>query len=1028
MIAALGGLFQPMGIFLFGIGGGFLIPILYRLGKPWLHGGFALAMAGLTLSSLVSFLSVLRTGIPIDVLTAGAEPPLSINLALGLAEGAVAASVNIVACLLAMALWDRLRGNYVALLLFLILTMGINGMILTRDLFNLFVFLEIVSIGTYGLLGLGTSRGAVQAAMKYVMATVIASTLLLLGAGLVYQATGHLNIDLILDGRDALAGPIAAVAVAMILACLIVELKPFPANGWALDVYETAPPALAAFLSVCASAGMVFAVAKLLPLFGPHIGLIILSAALTFLASNLIGLRQDSVGRLLGYSSIGQMALVVLALVVLTRTGADDAIPYVVFGLFVNHLLAKAGLFVLAGALGTGGVATARGLIRRPALAGLLALFLIAICGLPPFPGFWAKWTLVMHMADADLFVLIAVILLGSLFEAAYLFRWFLRAVAPADDRAIPPTPLHVLLPVVALAALMISTGLGYASASGVSLPVALLPLVVGGALAVVARGMSPRATGVIALAAIAAAGAWLPLPPGIAGLFAPLLLAGGVVIGLAGLADTSTPARHFPLLAVLLLAMQTLLRADTGLEFYLAWEFVTLASFFLIAQAPRALPEVLTFLIFSLAAAFLLLAGFALIAAQTGTQSLAALTAAGPDAGPGFALLAAGLLIKSAALGVHVWLPGAYAEAPDAVTAQLSAVVSKVAIFGLFTGAYAALQSDLQIDFARTLAWIGMATTIGGALMALAQTDVKRLLAFSSMSQLGYIMLAIALMSHLGWVTALYIVTNHMLVKGILFLAMAAVILRAGTGRLDRLGGLARTMPLTCTTVAIALLAMSGLPPLMGFGGKWLLLSALVDKGWIGLAASGAVATFLGLWYMLRLFAAVFLGPPTGARPSEAPALILLPQLLLVGGIVVLSFFPKLLMGPVSDAIDPQFAATLVWEGQSLETIYGLWNPMPAMLGSLAAAGVLALLWAMVGLAGKRLVDCRRLVLTAAPLPEWAMPPMARHGWAAVLAGTHHVADTARRVYSGDGQVYLMLVLVMFLLIHLVTAGIGRG
>lgn len=1027
MIAALAGLFQPMGIFLYGIGGGFLIPILHRLGKPWLHGGFVLALGGLTLSSIVPLLSVLHTGIPIDILTAGAEPPLSINLTLGLAEGAVAASVNVVACLLAMALWDRLRGNYVALLLFLILTMGINGMILTRDLFNLFVFLEIVSIGTYGLLGLGTSRGAVQAAMKYVMATVIASTFLLLGAGLVYQATGHLNIDLIIDDRDGLAGPIAAVAVAMILTCLIVELKPFPANGWALDVYETAPPALAAFLSVCASAGMVFAVAKLLPLFAPHLGLITLSAALTFLASNLIGLRQDSAGRLLGYSSIGQMALVVLALVVLTRIGAQDAIPYVVFGLFVNHLLAKAGLFVLSGALGAGGTATARGLMRRPALAGLLALFVIAICGLPPFPGFWAKWTLVMHMAEADQFALIAIILLGSLFEAAYLFRWVLRAVTPDDAHGIPPTPAHVLAPLVALAGLLIAAGLGYAVASGAGTVVTLLPLAVGAALAVLHR-LPVRALGVLALAAIAVAGLWLPNPGGIAGLFAPLLLAGGLVIGLAGLARADTPARHFPLLAVLLLSVQTLLRAGTGIEFYLAWEFVTLASFFLIAQHPRALPEVLTFLIFSLAAAFLLLAGFALIAAQTGTQSLDALAAAGPAAWPGFALLAAGFLIKAAALGVHVWLPGAYAEAPHDVTAQMSAVVSKVAIFGLFTGTYAALQSDLQVDFARTLAWIGMATTIGGALMALAQTDVKRLLAFSSMSQLGYIVLAVALMSHLGWVTALYIVANHMLVKGILFLAMAGVILRMGTGRLDSLGGLARAMPLTCATVAIALLAMSGLPPLMGFGGKWLLLSALVDKDLTGLATAGAVATFLGLWYMLRLFAGVFLGPPPAARPREAPVMLLLPQVLLVGGIAVLSFFPKLLMGPVSDAIDPQFAATLVWEGQSLETIYGLWNPMPVMLASLAAAGVLAVLWAMVGVTGRKTVDPRRLLVSAPPLPDRMMPSLARQGWAAVLDGAHRAADAARRVYSGDGQVYLMLVLAMFLVIHLASGGLAPG
>ncbi len=1021
MTAVLAGLFQPMGIFIFGIGGGFLIPILYRLGKPWLHGGFAMGLGGLTLSSLVPLLIVLQTGIPIEVLTAGAAPPLSINLRLGLAEGAVAASVNVVACLLAMALWDRLRGNYVALLLFLILTMGINGMILTRDVFNLFVFLEIVSIGTYGLLGLGTSRAAVQASVKYVMATVIASTFFLLGAGLIYQATGHLNIDLILGlaaAGDQLSGPIAAVAVALILACLVLELKPYPANGWALDVYETAPPALAAFLSVCASAGMVFALAKLLPLFLPHMGIITLWAALTFVASNLIGLRQDSAGRLLGYSSIGQMALVVLALVVLTRIGTDAAIPFVAFGLFVNHLLAKAGLFVLAGALGPSGITAARGLMRRPALAGLLALFVIAICGLPPFPGFWAKWTLLMHMAEADLFGLIAVILLGSLLEAAYLFRWFLRAVTPTDAHDIPPTPAHVLLPLMALAGLLVAAGLGYAVASGAGTVVTLLPLAVGAALAVLHR-LPVRALGVLALVGIAVAGLWLPDPGGIAGLFAPLLLAGGLVIGLAGLADPDTPARHFPLLAVLLLSVQTLLRAGTGLEFYLAWEFVTLASVFLIAQGRRALPEVLSFLIFSLAAAFLLLAGFALIAAQTGTQSLAALATAGPAAWPGFALLAAGFLIKAAALGVHVWLPGAYAEAPDDVTAQMSAVVSKVAIFGLFTGTYAALQSDLQVDFTHALAWIGMATTIGGALMALAQTEVKRLLAFSSMSQLGYIVLAVALMSHLGWVTALYIVANHLAVKGILFLAMAGVILRTGTGRLDSLGGLARAMPLTCATTAIALLAMSGLPPLMGFGGKWLLLSALVDKGWTGLAAAGAVATFLGLWYMLRLFAGVFLGPLPDGRPREAPAMLLLPQVLLVGGIAVLSFFPKLLMGPVSEAIDPQFAATLVWEGQSLETIYGLWNPMPVMLASLAAAGVLAAVWMMVGLARGGAVGLRLPLVTAPPLPGWAMPPLARAGWAMVGRGAEALADMARAVYSGDGQVYLMLVVAVFLVIH---------
>ena len=147
-------LLHPLNIFLFGLGGGFVIPLLYRLGKAWLTAGFFVAVEGITIVSGVSFLGLLRGGPVIEVLTAGALPPISINLRFGLWEGFFTFTTNVVALLGAMHLWDRLRGNYAALLLYLILVMGINGLVMTRDLFNLFVFLEIVSIATYGLLGL----------------------------------------------------------------------------------------------------------------------------------------------------------------------------------------------------------------------------------------------------------------------------------------------------------------------------------------------------------------------------------------------------------------------------------------------------------------------------------------------------------------------------------------------------------------------------------------------------------------------------------------------------------------------------------------------------------------------------------------------------------------------------------------------------------------------------------------------------------------------------------------------------------
>ena len=127
------------------------------------------------------------------------------------------------------------------------------------------------------------------------------------------------------------------------------------------------------------------------------------------------------------------------------------------------------------------------------------------------------------------------------------------------------------------------------------------------------------------------------------------------------------------------------------------------------------------------------------------------------------------------------------------------------------------------------------MLTTLAGAMMAVRQDDVKRMLAYSSMSQLGYIVTAIALLSHLGWVTALYLVANHLMVKGILFLTAAAIILRTGTRAFADLGGLAAIMPYTFAAAAVAIVAMSGLPPLAGFGGKWLLLNAMMEKGWYG-------------------------------------------------------------------------------------------------------------------------------------------------------------------------------------------------
>ena len=146
---------NPLNIFIVGLGGGFLIPLFYRLGKSWVTAAFVFVLAAMTLISGYNLVSLLQGSSPIEILTGGTTPPYAINLRMGLAEGIFAFSVNLVAL---FGIGYVVREKYPILLLYILLIVGIQGMVMTRDLFNLFVFLEIVSIATYGLLGLRIRR------------------------------------------------------------------------------------------------------------------------------------------------------------------------------------------------------------------------------------------------------------------------------------------------------------------------------------------------------------------------------------------------------------------------------------------------------------------------------------------------------------------------------------------------------------------------------------------------------------------------------------------------------------------------------------------------------------------------------------------------------------------------------------------------------------------------------------------------------------------------------------------------------
>jgi formate hydrogenlyase subunit 3/multisubunit Na+/H+ antiporter MnhD subunit len=414
------------------------------------------------------------------------------------------------------------------------------------------------------------------------------------------------------------------------------------------------------------------------------------------------------------------------------------------------------------------------------------------------------------------------------------------------------------------------------------------------------------------------------------------------------------------------------------------------------------------------------------------------------------FTLLAAGFLIKMGAFGVHIWLPDAYAEADDDFTALLSAVVSKAGIFGLaLIAAQLGIRSDIGLDPAYVLGWIGILTATFGALMAVFQEDIKRLVAYSSMGQLGYIVTGVAMMSHLGWVSALYMTVNHFLFKGILFLSIAGIVLRTNERLMYKMGGLIKNMPFTFVFTMIAIIAMSGVPPLTGFGGKWMLFNALMEKGWYWIAAFAFFSSAVAFLYMFRLLQTVFLGQRKleHAELREAPAILLAPQFVMIAAIMVISAYPRLLLDPLSAAIDPWIANTLVWEGFALQTHYGYWNaPMiMAVVGGVWMVPLIILLLISLTLKIQKVEQFNIVYAAERPhRPEdthyaynffahydraigFLVKPRATAFWNAAVEWSHTLGSSLRIFYNGNGQTYALFILIYFVAMFLVNGGLDQ-
>jgi multicomponent Na+:H+ antiporter subunit D len=315
--------------------------------------------------------------------------------------------------------------------------------------------------------------------------------------------------------------------------------------------------------------------------------------------------------------------------------------------------------------------------------------------------------------------------------------------------------------------------------------------------------------------------------------------------------------------------------------------EISSLASYVLIAGGPdrRALPSVFKYLIMGTIGATFYLIGVGLVYMMTGTLNLADMELRIHEVADQAPILVAagfitvGLALKAALFPLHAWLPNAYTYAPHAVTVFLAACATKVSLYVLLRFDFVVFQPNLaghDLQFGYFLMPLAVLAIIIASAIAVFEQNLKRLLAYSSVAQIGYIMLGASLVSAAGLTASIVHIFNHSLAKGTLFLAVAALALRTGSLRLEGIAGAAKTMPWTMAAFVIGGFSLIGVPGTAGFISKWYLILAVLDRGWLGVVLVLAIVagSLLAVVYVWRVIeAAWFRSPPTdGAATHEAP------------------------------------------------------------------------------------------------------------------------------------------------------------
>jgi len=450
------------------LGLAFAIPLFALFWKAAVKYIPPVALAFNLVVSLLLLPRVLENSIIVSI--GGWQPPFCINLVAGPVGVLFSTIIALVGLLVSVYALDYIKEGATEKyhMLYLLLLTGATGVVLTGDIFNLFVFFEILCISSYSLVAYLRDKASIESAVKYLIQGAVGSSLLLIGIGLLYGLFGTLNMADIAQSIRSVSPVSVFVPMVLIVAGLGIEAAIFPLNAWLPDAHSSAPSSISAILSgIAIEVGLYAVVRVIFTIFGAQsfLPFLALLGILTLLVGEICAFCQNNIKRMLAYSSIGQIGLILFALAIATSYGVTS-------GLFqlVSHTLSKALLFLAAGYMiyraGSMEISALEGMGKKMPLTCLaFTIGVFSLVGLPPFVGFPSKFLIVraaLATKETYFIVLLGLALLGTVIEGAYFFR-IIQVLYFKGEKSNPgreEAPVVALIPMFIFVVLIVVVGI----------------------------------------------------------------------------------------------------------------------------------------------------------------------------------------------------------------------------------------------------------------------------------------------------------------------------------------------------------------------------------------------------------------------------------------------------------------------------------------------------------------------------------------------------------------------------------------